>query len=174
MFLFLADTKTKWLRAHKNTCIDTERITIEIKLLMSYDVLKTTKRWKITATFSFYTLIKIFASKLETVGKRKRVNEEAWRKRTELAVGHWKPLDRCSVAVVKLLKNNQRHLHLTTSTTSTMSNRVRHFVTTKFLTGVREIVVGSNLLAVILFTTRIVEYLVVSTEFSSKAKKSYS
>ena len=42
----------------------------------------------------------------------------------------------------------------------------------KFLTGVRKIVV-SNLAAVLLFSNRIAEYLVVNIT-SSKAKKSYS
>ena len=47
------------------------------------------------------------------------------------------------------------------------------FGTTKFLTGVRKIVVGSNLTAVLLFNTRAAEDLVVNIT-SSKAKKSYS
>ena len=51
--------------------------------------------------------------------------------------------------------------------------KVRLFGTTKFLTRVRGIVVGSNLVAVLLFTTMIAEDLVVNIT-SSKDKKSYS
>ena len=50
---------------------------------------------------------------------------------------------------------------------------VRRFATPKFLTGVHKIVFGSNLLAVILFVTRITEDFVVEIT-SSKTKKFYS
>ena len=51
--------------------------------------------------------------------------------------------------------------------------RVRLFILTKFVTAVCKIVVGSNLVAALLFTTRIAEDFVVNIT-SSKAKKSYS
>ena len=50
--------------------------------------------------------------------------------------------------------------------------RVRPFATPKFLTGVHKIVFGSNLLAVILFITRITEDFVVEIT-SSKTKNFY-
>ena len=51
--------------------------------------------------------------------------------------------------------------------------RVRLFGMTKFATGVRQIVFGSNLVAVLLFTTRVAEDVVINITIS-KAKKSYS
>ena len=63
-----------------------------------------------------------------------------------------------------------RHLELTTSTTAATSATVWY---NQFVTGVRKIVVGSNLVTFFLFTPRVAEDLVVNGT-SSKAKKSYS
>ena len=62
----------------------------------------------------------------------------------------------CTFVCMFLFIRYQRTFNLTMSTTSTFVNII------EFLTGVPKIIVGSNLVAVLLFTTKIGEYFIVN------------